>query len=154
MDAAKLMFRPGLMAGERILVTGGGTGLGKEMSEAFLKLGAEVFICGRRGDVLKETADELMGRHGGHVGTVACDIRNAEAVHEMIDQIWAAGGPLTGLMNNAAGNFISRTEDLSPKGFEAIANIVFRGSFYVTLDIGKRWIAEKRRGNVCSILTT
>ncbi|NWG54160.1 MAG: SDR family oxidoreductase [Hydrogenophilaceae bacterium] len=153
MDASKLMFRDGLMQGERILVTGGGTGLGKEMSEAFLKLGAEVIIWGRRGEVLKETADELMGRHGGKVVPMACDIRAAEAVHEALDEIWATG-PLTGLVNNAAGNFISRTQDLSPRGFDAIANIVFRGSFYVTLDVGKRWIAEKRKGNVISILTT
>ncbi|MBL8551722.1 MAG: SDR family oxidoreductase [Hyphomonadaceae bacterium] len=153
MDAAKLMFKDGLMAGERILVTGGGTGLGKEMAEAFVKLGAEVFICGRRGDVLDQTANEIMGKHGGIVRPIACDIRNAEAVHDMVDQIWASGA-LTGLMNNAAGNFISRTEDLSPRGFEAISNIVFRGSFFVTLDIGKRWIAEKKKGSVCSILTT
>ncbi len=154
MDASKLMFKDGLMKGERILVTGGGTGLGREMTEAFVKLGADVYICGRRGDVLKETADEVMKQYGGNVWPIACDIRNADAIHDMIDEIWATGGALTGLMNNAAGNFISRTEDLSPRGFEAISNIVFRGSFYVTLDIGKRWIAEKKKGNVCSILTT
>jgi NAD(P)-dependent dehydrogenase (short-subunit alcohol dehydrogenase family) len=158
MDAAKLMFKDGLMRGERILITGGGTGLGKEMAEAFAKLGADVYICGRRGEVLKETADEIGAKFGKASGAkvwpIACDIRSADAVHDMVDQIWASGGALTGLMNNAAGNFISRTEDLSPKGFDAIANIVFRGSFYVTQDIGKRWIAEKRRGNVCSILTT
>ena len=155
MDASKLMFRPNLMAGERILVTGGGTGLGKEMTEAFAALGATVYICGRRGDVLNETADEIMARHkAGRVIGIPCDIRNADAVHEMIDQIWVTGGALTGLMNNAAGNFISRTEDLTPKGFDAISNIVFRGSFYVTTDIGKRWIAEGRRGSICSILVT
>ncbi len=154
MDATKLMFRDGLMKGERILVTGGGTGLGKEMTEAFARLGADVYICGRRGDVLKETADEIMSKAAGRVLPIACDIRNADAIHEMVDEIWATGGALTGLMNNAAGNFISRTEDLSPRGFDAIANIVFRGSFYVTLDIGKRWIQEKKRGSVCSILTT
>ena len=156
MDASKLMFKDGLMTGERILVTGGGSGLGKEMTEAFVKLGADVYICGRRGDVLKEAADEVMGKFpsGGQVFPIACDIRNADAIHDMVDQIWATGGALTGLMNNAAGNFISRTEDLSPRGFDAIANIVFRGSFYVTLDIGKRWIAEKKKASVCSILTT
>ena len=154
MDAAKLMFKDGLMAGERILVTGGGTGLGKEMTEAFVRLGADVFICGRRGDVLKETADEIMGKHGGNVWPIPCDIRNADAIHDMIDQIWASGGALTGLVNNAAGNFISRTEDLSPRGFDAIANIVFRGSFFTTLDVGKRWIAEGKKGSVCSILVT
>ncbi len=154
MDTSKLMFRDGLMAGERILVTGGGTGLGKEMAEGFLKLGAEVHICGRRGGVCEETAAELMDRHGGTVVPHACDIRVAEAITEMNDHIWSKHGALTGLINNAAGNFISRTEDLSIRGFDAISNIVFRGTFYMTHDIGKRWIAEKRKGNVCSILTT
>lgn len=154
MDVEKLMFRTGLMSGERILVTGGGTGLGKEMAEAFLALGATVYILGRRGAVLEETRDELMGRHGGKVVALPCDIRNAEAIRETMDLIWADGGALTGLVNNAAGNFISKTEDLSPRAFDAIANIVFRGTFYMTLDIGKRWIAEGKKGNVINILTT
>ena len=110
-----LMFKPGLMKGQRILITGGGTGLGKEMAEGCLILGAEVYICGRRGGVLEETAKELMDRHGGKVVPIACDIRVPEAIGEMLDQIWADGGALTGLVNNAAGNFISRTEDLSPR---------------------------------------
>ncbi|ATQ44816.1 short-chain dehydrogenase [Caulobacter mirabilis] len=151
------MFRPGLMKGERILITGGGTGLGKVMAEACYMLGAEVYICGRRGGVLDEAAQELMAAHpdaGGKVVGIACDIRVPEAIKEMVDTIWADGGALTGLVNNAAGNFISRTEDLSPRGFDAIANIVFRGSFFVTLEIGKRWIEEKRKGSVISILTT
>ena len=149
-----LMFKPGLMQGERILITGGGTGLGKEMAEACLILGAEVYICGRRGGVLDETARTLMDAHGGKVVGVACDIRVPEAIHDMLDQVWADGGALTGLINNAAGNFISRTEDLSPRAFDAVANIVFRGSFFVTLDCGKRWIAEGRKASVISILTT
>lgn len=153
MDAEKIMFKPGLMKGERILVTGGGTGLGKEMAEAFLMLGADVIICGRRGEVLKETADELMKKHGGACIPIACDIRVPDAIHDMVDQAWA-GGPLTGLVNNAAGNFISRTEDLSTRAFDAIANIVFHGSFYTTLDVGKRWIAEGKKGSILSILTT
>ena len=154
MDTSKLMFRDGLMTGERILVTGGGTGLGKEMAEGFLKLGAEVHICGRRGGVCEETAAELMNMHGGKVVPHACDIRVAEAITDMNDEIWAKHGPLTGLINNAAGNFISRTEDLSIRGFDAISNIVFRGTFYMTHDIGTRWIREGRKGSVCSILTT
>lgn len=154
MDTEKLMFKPGLMNGERILVTGGGTGLGKEMAEGFLKLGAEVHICGRRGQVCEETASELMDKHGGKVVPHACDIRVAEAITDMNDEIWSKHGALTGLVNNAAGNFISRTEDLSIRGFDAISNIVFRGSFYMTHDIGKRWIDQKARGNVISILTT
>src|SRR5690606_36957056 len=118
-----LMFRPGLMQGQRILITGGGTGLGKAMAEACLMLGAEVYICGRRGGVLDDTAKELMDAHGGRMVGIPCDIRVPEAIDEMLDRIWADGGALTGLVNNAAGNFISRTEDLSPRGFDAIANI-------------------------------
>ena len=152
--ADDLMFRPGLMEGQRILITGGGTGLGKVMAEACLMLGAEVYICGRRGGVLDETARELMDAHGGKVVGVPCDIRVPEAIAEMCDRIWADGGPLTGLVNNAAGNFISRTEDLSPRGFDAIANIVFRGSFFTTLECGKRWIAEGTQASVISILVT
>jgi NAD(P)-dependent dehydrogenase (short-subunit alcohol dehydrogenase family) len=152
-----LMYRPGLMNGERILITGGGTGLGKVMAEACLMLGAEVYICGRRGNILEDTAKELMAAHPGGPGKVvgiACDIRVPEAIKDMVDTIWADGGALTGLVNNAAGNFISRTEDLSPRGFDAIANIVFRGSFFVTLECGKRWIAEGKKASVISILTT
>lgn len=154
MDVSKLMFREGLMAGERILVTGGGTGLGREMAEGFLKLGATVYICGRRQNKLDETAQELMALHGGKVVAHACDIRDAAAIHAMVDAIWADGGALTGVVNNAAGNFISRTEDLSVNGFNAIADIVMRGTFYVTLDIGKRLIAEKKKASFLSILTT
>jgi NAD(P)-dependent dehydrogenase (short-subunit alcohol dehydrogenase family) len=151
-----LMFREGLMKGQRILITGGGTGLGKVMAEACLMLGAEVYICGRRGGVVEETAKQLTDAHAGSGGKctgLACDIRVPEAITDMLNQVWA-DGPLTGLVNNAAGNFISRTEDLSPRGFDAIANIVFRGSFFVTLDCGKRWLAEGRHASVVSILTT
>ncbi len=153
MDIGQLMFREGLLTGERILVTGGGTGLGREMSEAFLKLGAEVHICGRRQNRLDETAGELTQAHGGTVIGHACDIRDPEAIAAMVDSIWEHG-PLTGLVNNAAGNFVSRTEDLSVNGFNAISDIVFRGTFYVTLDVGKRLIAQNLPGNFLSILTT
>ena len=148
------MFRDGLLKGKRILVTGGGTGLGKEMAEDYLRLGADVYICGRRKNVLDDTAKELMDRHGGSVKTHSVDIRVAAAVDEMISEIWADGGPLTGLVNNAAGNFISPTKDLSPKGFDAIAGIVFHGSFYVTHACGTRWIEGGNPGSVISILTT
>lgn len=154
MNRDDLMFRDGLLKDQRILVTGGGTGLGKIMAEAFLILGAEVFICGRRGSVLDETADELTAQHGGKMTGLACDIRSPEAIEEMLDRIWANGGALTGLVNNAAGNFVSRTEDLSMRGFDAISNIVFRGSFAVTLACGKRWIAEQVPASVLSILAT
>lgn len=153
MDTSRLMFREGLMEGERILVTGGGTGLGKEMAEAFLKLGAEVHICGRRQGKLDEAAKELGERHGGKIVGHACDIRDPDAIHAMVDAIWD-NGALTGVVNNAAGNFISRTEDLSVNGFNAISDIVFRGSFYITLDVGKRLIEEGRKASFLSILTT
>ncbi|MDB5418602.1 MAG: short-chain dehydrogenase [Phenylobacterium sp.] len=148
-----LMFREGLMRGQRILITGGGTGLGRVMAEACLMLGAEVYICGRRGGVVEETARQLTDAHGGKCVGLACDIRVPEAIHDMLDRVWA-DGPLTGLVNNAAGNFISRTEDLSPRGFDAITNIVFRGSFFVTLDAGKRWLEAGQHASVVSILTT
>ncbi len=147
------MFQSDLLKGKRILVTGGGTGLGRAMADRFLELGAELFICGRRKSVLEQTADELMSARGGAVSTWPVDIRVAEAVDEMVGEIWQ-GGPLDGLVNNAAGNFISRTEDLSPRGFDAIANIVLHGTFYVTHACGRRWLAEGLPGSVISIVVT
>lgn len=147
------MFRDGLLAGQRILVTGGGTGLGRAMSERFLQLGAAVAICGRRRKVAEDTAAELMAAHGGEVTAYEVDIRDAAAVDAMVADLFAKV-PLTGLVNNAAGNFISRTQDLSPRGFDAIANIVMHGTFYVTHAVGKRWIAGGHRGAVVSIVTT
>lgn len=154
MKADDLMYRDGLMTSQRILVTGGGTGLGKEMAEACLILGAHIYICGRRGSMLEETAEELTGRHGGKVTPIPCDIRSPEAIDEMVQEIWDDGGALTGLINNAAGNFVSRTEDLSHRAFDAVANIVFRGSFLVTQSCGKRWLAEGKPASVVSIVTT
>jgi NAD(P)-dependent dehydrogenase (short-subunit alcohol dehydrogenase family) len=143
-----------LLKGKRILVTGGGTGLGREMAEKYLELGAEVIICGRRQAPLEATARELMEKHGGSMKTRTVDIRDAAAVDAMVQSIWDDGGPLTGLLNNAAGNFISRTEDLSSRGFDAIANTVLHGTFYVTHAVGKRWIAGKNKGSVVSIVVT
>ena len=140
------MFQPTLMAGQRILVTGGGTGLGRAMAGKFLSLGADVAICGRRKQVCYETAavwrDQFPKRR---IDTFGVDIRNAQDVETMVAALWDSGG-LTGLVNNAAGNFIAPTESLSPRAFDAIANIVFHGSFYVTQAVGKRWIAEARAG--------
>lgn len=147
------MFKENLLAGRRILVTGGGTGLGKSMAARFLQLGAEVHICGRRKIVCDETATELMAEYGGRVSSHGVDIRNALAVEEMIENIFR-DAPLTDLINNAAGNFISRSEELSPRGFDAVANIVMHGTFYVTQAVGKRWIALKQPGNVVSITVT
>ena len=144
------MFKDGLFSGKRILVTGGGTGLGKEIAARYVALGAEVWIAGRRGGVLEATAKAL----GGKVKTHSVDIRDAAAVDAMVQRIWDEAGPLTGLVNNAAGNFISPTKDLTPNGFNAIANIVFHGTFYVTQAVGKRWIAGGHKGSVISIVVT
>lgn len=138
------MFEKGLLKGKRILVTGGGTGLGREMATKFAELGADLYLCGRRGEVVERTAEELAGAHGVKVKARGLDIRNAEEVDRYIQSIWDDGGPLDGLLNNAAGNFISRTEDLSHRGFDAVANIVMHGTFYVTHSAGKRWAAEAK----------
>jgi NAD(P)-dependent dehydrogenase (short-subunit alcohol dehydrogenase family) len=135
-----MMYQPNLLKGKHILITGGGTGLGRAMAEQFLRLGAEISICGRRKGVCEEAAAALMAAHGGKVSAYGVDIRDAQAVDAMIGEIFARR-PLTGLVNNAAGNFISPTEALSPRGFDAIANIVMHGTFYVTQGVGKRWIA-------------
>ena len=149
------MFQSDLLAGKRILVTGGGTGLGRAIAEKYLALGAEIHICGRRETVLRDTAAELMAaRAGGVVHAHAVDIRDADAVDGMVEGIFADHGPLTGLVNNAAGNFVSRTEDLSPRGFNAISDIVMRGTFYVTHAVGRRWIAAGLPGSVVSIVVT
>ena len=157
------MFASDLMAGQRILVTGGGTGLGRAMAEQFLSLGADVVICGRRKAVCDETAEAWRAQFPGRrVDTFGVDIRIAAAVEEMVESLFQTGG-LTGLVNNAAGNFIAPTESLSPRAFDAIAGIVFHGSFYVTQAIGKRWVEAAKSGawqpgqpmrNVMSIIVT
>ncbi|WP_076998105.1 SDR family oxidoreductase [Variovorax sp. KK3] len=140
------MYQSDLMAGRRILVTGGGTGLGKAMAERFLGLGADVAICGRRQPVVEETAAQWREQFPGRrIDAFGVDIRDAQSVEQMIDALWQGGG-LTGLINNAAGNFVAPTESLSSRAFDAIANIVFHGSFYVTQAVGKRWIAEAKAG--------
>jgi len=157
------MYQADLMKGQRILVTGGGTGLGQAMAERFLQLGADVAICGRRKAVCDATAEAWRAQFPkARIDTFGVDIRIAQAVEEMVEALFASGG-LTGLVNNAAGNFISPTEALSPRGFDAIAGIVFHGSFYVTQAIGKRWVARAKAGewkpgqpyhSVMSIITT
>ena len=147
------MFREDLLDGKRILVTGGGTGLGRAMGRRFLELGANLIICGRRAGVLAETAKALAEDTGGTVETHACDIRDAAAVEAMVAAIWG-GGPLDHLVNNAAGNFIARTETLSPRAVDAVVNIVLHGTAYATLACGRRWLAERCAASVLSIVTT
>ena len=145
------MFAADLLHSKRILITGGGTGLGKGMATRFLELGATVYICGRREEVLKATAEEL--KSNGPIHALPCDVRNLEAVEQMIDMIWK-DGPLDVLVNNAAGNFISRTEDLSPNAWQSVINIVLIGTLNCTMTCGRRWLATKHQGTVLSISAT
>ena len=145
-------FKPTLLADRRILVTGGGTGLGLEMSRGFSALGAHVFICGRREDVLAK-ACETIRAEGGQADYHITNVRDADSVDATVAKIWETG-PLTSLVNNAAANFIAPTETLSARGFQAITQTVMDGSFYATLSCGKRWIAEGLTGAVLSNLVT
>ena len=157
------MYQQQLMKGQRILVTGGGTGLGRAMAEKFLELGADIAICGRRKGVCDATADAWRAQFPeARIDTFGVDIRIAPAVEEMVAALFESGG-LSGLVNNAAGNFISPSEALSPRGFDAVAGIVFHGGFYVTQAVGKRWVAQAKAGewqagmpyrSVMSIVTT
>jgi NAD(P)-dependent dehydrogenase (short-subunit alcohol dehydrogenase family) len=147
------VFEKNLLAGKRILVTGGATGLGKSMGKRFLELGASLYICGRREEVLAEAADELRKTTGGTIKTFSCDVRDNQRVNAMIDTIWQ-DGPLDALINNAAGNFLCRTEELSIGAFEAVIGIVLMGTLHCTMACGKRWIKEKHKASVLSITTT
>ena len=147
------MFKKDLLKNKRILITGGGTGLGKEMAVHFAKHGAVLYICGRRENVLKETADEISEKCSTKVNYQTLDIRASKDVDDYVQSIFEES-PLDGLVNNAAGNFISPTKDLSHKGFDAIANIVFHGTFYMTHSVGKRWIESSYKGSIINILTT
>lgn len=147
------MFRGDLLRNKRILITGGGTGLGKGMAQRFLDLGAVVYICGRREEILRNTATELAAATNAQIHTLRCDVRSLDAVEAMIDSIWKAG-PLDVLVNNAAGNFIARTEELSPRAFESVIGIVLMGTLHATLACGRRWLTAGHRGTVLSISAT
>jgi NAD(P)-dependent dehydrogenase (short-subunit alcohol dehydrogenase family) len=147
------MFRDDLLHSKRILITGGGTGLGKAMAHRFLHLGATVYICGRRQDVLEKTAAELSTATNGSIHAFPCDVRNLDAVEAMIDTIWKAA-PLDVLVNNAAGNFIARTEELSPRAFESVIGIVLLGTLHATMACGRRWLKAAHPGTVLSISAT
>jgi NAD(P)-dependent dehydrogenase (short-subunit alcohol dehydrogenase family) len=146
------ILRSDVLAGKSILVTGGGSGLGKEISKALAAKGAVVHICGRRPQVLEAAAAEI-GAEGGAAHWHVCDVREPAQVEDLFERAWAVG-PLTGLVNNAAANFIAPTKDLSPGGYRAITSTVMDGGFYVTLAAGKRWIAEGIEGAVVSNLVT
>ena len=144
------VFAKTLLQGKVIVVTGGGTGLGRAMGERFLSLGAKLVITGRREEVLRTAAGEM----DGEVLPVPCDVRDADQVTALIDAAEAHFGRVDVLVNNAAGNFISPTERLSPRAVDAVLNIVLHGTFYCTLELGKRWIEREQKGTVLNIATT
>lgn len=148
------MLKPGSLNGKTILVTGGGTGLGKSMSKYFLELGANVIICSRKIDKINAAVAELQTESGGKIAGYACDIRNYDEVERVINQGIEQFGEINGLVNNAAGNFISPTERLSHRAFDSVVDIVLRGSYNCSLALGKYWIEKKMKANVLSIVTT
>ncbi|MFZ0805796.1 MAG: SDR family oxidoreductase, partial [Candidatus Sulfotelmatobacter sp.] len=145
------MFLPDLLKNKRILITGGGTGLGKGMAARFVELGATVHICGRREEVLEQTAAELSAK--GPVHALPCDVRNLDAVEAVIDSIWSEA-PLDILVNNAAGNFIARTEELSAGAWNSVIGIVLMGTLNCTMACGRRWLKDSHAGTVLSISAT
>jgi NAD(P)-dependent dehydrogenase (short-subunit alcohol dehydrogenase family) len=147
------MFEKGLLAGKRILVTGGGSGLGAAMGHRFVELGAELIICGRRLELLEAAAARMRSELGGKVGVIGCDIRDGAKVDAMMEQIWREA-PIDVLVNNAAATFIAQTEHLSPRAADAILAPTLHGTMYCTLAAGKRWIEGNHKGVVLSILST
>jgi NAD(P)-dependent dehydrogenase (short-subunit alcohol dehydrogenase family) len=148
------MLKEGTFKGKTILITGGGTGLGRSMGKYLLELGANLVISSRKKDVIDKTASELMTETGGKVLAVPCDIRKYEEVENMIRAAEAEFGAVHGVLNNAAGNFISPTERLSHRAFDIVVDIVLRGTYYVTLAAGKNWIAKRQEGTFLNIVTT
>jgi NAD(P)-dependent dehydrogenase (short-subunit alcohol dehydrogenase family) len=148
------MLRDDALKGKTIIVTGGGTGLGRAMGTYFLKLGANLVISSRKLEVLQKTAAEMEAESGGKVLAVACDVRNYDEVENMLQQAIQTFGRVDVLLNNAAGNFISPTERLSPNAFSTIIDIVLKGSVNCSLALGKYWISEKIPGNMLNIITT
>jgi len=147
------MFEKGLLADKRILVTGGGSGLGAAMGHRFVELGAELIICGRRLEMLEATAARMRSELGGKVAVLGCDIRDGAAVDAMMEEIWREA-PLDVLVNNAAATFIAQTEHLSARAADAILAPTLHGTMYCTLAAGRRWIDGRHKGVVLSILST
>lgn len=148
------MLREDALKGKTIVITGGGTGLGKAMGVYFLKLGANLVITSRKQEVLQKTADEMEEKTGGKVLAVACDVREIEQVENVLAKTLARFGAVDVLLNNAAGNFISPTERLSANAFSSIIDIVLKGTVNCTLTFGKHWIKEKQAATVLNIVTT
>ena len=147
------MFERDLLKGRAIFLTGGGTGLGRSMALRFAELGARLFLVGRREDPLRQTCEEIL-RLGGRAAHATCDVRDYGAVEAAAAKAEQQFGEIHALVNNAAGNFIARTEKLSPNAFNAVVGIVLNGSFHCTQVFGKRWIQQKTGGNVLNMVTT
>jgi NAD(P)-dependent dehydrogenase (short-subunit alcohol dehydrogenase family) len=154
MIRAEGMLKERSLKGKNILITGGGTGLGRSMGEYFLELGANLVITSRKIEVLQETAKEMMSQKGGKVVALACDVRDIDQVEEMWSAAKAALGHIHVVLNNAAGNFISPTERLSTNAFNTVLDIVLKGTSQVTLTAGKDWITSKQEGVFLNIVTT
>lgn len=150
----KGMLAPGSLKGKTILITGGGTGLGRSMGKYFLELGANLVIASRKLEVLQKTASELSAETGGKVLALECDVRKYEEVDAVIKSAEKEFGQLDCVLNNAAGNFISPTERLSHRAFDIVVDIVLKGTYYTTLAAGKNWIAKKQSGVFLNIVTT
>lgn len=148
------MLKEGSLKGKNILITGGGTGLGRSMGEYFLELGANLVITSRKMDVLQQTADEMMAKKGGEVLALACDVRDIAQIESMWSEAVGKFGQIHVVLNNAAGNFISPTERLSVNAFNTVLDIVLKGTSQVTLTAGKHWIANKQPGVFLNIVTT
>jgi len=148
------MFKDKVLKDKTIVITGGGTGLGRSMSTYFSQLGANVVITSRKLDVLKKTAEEISAETGGKVLAVACDVRKEDEVKALLEATLKEFGAVNGLLNNAAGNFISPTERLSPKAFSVIIDIVLKGTINCTMTFGKHWIEQKSPATVLNIVTT
>jgi NAD(P)-dependent dehydrogenase (short-subunit alcohol dehydrogenase family) len=148
------IFDPMVLDGKRILITGGGTGLGRGVAARLVAHGAQVHLWGRREAILAEAAAEISGGHPGAVHYQTVNVRDFDLVAAAVDEIWERHGPLTGVLNNAAANFIAPTASLSPRAFDAVTATVMTGSFNTTLAVGRRWIAEGLQGSVLSNLTT
>ena len=147
------MLKENSLKGKTIIVTGGGTGLGRSMCHSFLQLGARVAIASRKEDVLTKAAADLAKETKGEAIAVKCDVRSYDEVEAMIKTVIEKFGSFNVLVNNAAGNFISPTERLSNRAFDTVVDIVLKGSYNCTLAAGKYWIKEKINGNVLSTLT-
>jgi NAD(P)-dependent dehydrogenase (short-subunit alcohol dehydrogenase family) len=147
------MFQANLLSGRTIFLTGGGTGLGRSMALRMAELGAKMFLVGRREEPLRETTDAIR-KTGGACAFATADVREFAAVEAAVAAAEREFGRVDALINNAAGNFIARTEKLSPNAFAAVVGIVLQGSFHCTLALGRKWIAERRPGTVLSIVTT